>query len=100
VLLIGWSSSTFRWRPAQAGYLKLNPGGVVPTLVIDGKPFTESAALLMALASVIPTRIRADAGARGAPRGGNGSSISTRSPRPTGFGSIRRISVPPSTRRR
>ncbi len=30
-------------------YLKLNPQGVVPTLVIDGKPMTESAALLMIL---------------------------------------------------
>src|SRR5690606_9034704 len=26
-------------------YLKLNPGGVVPTLIIDGKPLGESAAL-------------------------------------------------------
>jgi glutathione S-transferase len=34
----------------EPGYLKLNPDGVVPTLVIDGEPFTESAALLMALA--------------------------------------------------
>ncbi len=33
----------------EPGYLKLNPDGVVPTLVIDGEPFTESAALLMAL---------------------------------------------------
>ena len=31
-------------------YLKLNPRGVVPTLVIDGRPLSESAALLMVLA--------------------------------------------------
>lgn len=30
-------------------YLKLNPLGVVPTLVIDGRPMNESAALLMML---------------------------------------------------
>ena len=33
----------------SAAYLKLNPQGVVPTLVIDGKAMTESAALLMIL---------------------------------------------------
>jgi glutathione S-transferase len=31
-------------------YLRLNPDGVVPTLVIDGVPRTESAALVLALA--------------------------------------------------
>ena len=35
-------------------YLKLNPQGVVPTLVIDGKPMTESAALLMILSERHP----------------------------------------------
>ena len=35
-------------------YLKLNPAGVVPTLVIDGKPHVESAALLMILAARHP----------------------------------------------
>ena len=30
-------------------YLKLNPRGVVPTLVVDGQPLAESAALLMLL---------------------------------------------------
>jgi glutathione S-transferase len=35
-------------------YRKLNPHGVVPTLVIDGKPFVESAALLMVLAERHP----------------------------------------------
>jgi glutathione S-transferase len=33
----------------EAGYLRLNPRGQVPTLVIDGKPYFESAALLMIL---------------------------------------------------
>jgi len=35
-------------------YLKLNPGGVVPTLLIDDAPFTESAALLMTIATRHP----------------------------------------------
>jgi glutathione S-transferase len=35
-------------------YLKLNPLGVVPTLLIDDMPFTESAALLMAIATRHP----------------------------------------------
>lgn len=35
-------------------YLKLNPNGVVPTLLIDDVPFTESAALLMAIATRHP----------------------------------------------
>lgn len=35
-------------------YLALNPQGVVPTLVIDGRPVTESAALLMVLADRHP----------------------------------------------
>ena len=35
-------------------YLELNPHGVVPTLVIDGKPMTESAALLMILSERHP----------------------------------------------
>ena len=35
-------------------YLKLNPHGVVPALMIDGKPMTESAALLMMLAERHP----------------------------------------------
>ena len=38
----------------SAEYLKLNPHGVVPTLVIDGRPLTESAALLMILADRHP----------------------------------------------
>ena len=38
----------------SAAYLKLNPHGVVPTLLIDGKPMTESAALLMILAERHP----------------------------------------------
>jgi glutathione S-transferase len=35
-------------------YLKLNPRGVVPTLVIDGRPLSESAALLLMLAERHP----------------------------------------------
>jgi glutathione S-transferase len=35
-------------------YLKLNPQGKVPTLIIDGRPCTESAALLMLLAERHP----------------------------------------------
>jgi glutathione S-transferase len=34
----------------SAAYLKLNPSGRVPTLIIDGQAYTESAALLMLLA--------------------------------------------------
>jgi glutathione S-transferase len=34
----------------ELAYLKLNPSGVVPTLVIDGTPFSEAASLLMTLA--------------------------------------------------
>jgi len=37
-----------------AEYLKLNPRGQVPTLVIDGRPYFESAALLMILAERHP----------------------------------------------
>lgn len=41
--------------PARdAAYLKLNPRGQVPTLLIDGKPYVESSALLMALADRHP----------------------------------------------
>jgi glutathione S-transferase len=35
-------------------YLRLNPDGRVPTLVVDGKPYGESAALLMLLAELHP----------------------------------------------
>ena len=35
-------------------YLKLNPAGRVPTLVVDGRPYSESAALLMLLAERHP----------------------------------------------
>jgi glutathione S-transferase len=38
----------------DAAYLALNPGGVVPTLLIDGRALTESAALLMILAQRHP----------------------------------------------
>lgn len=35
-------------------YLKLNPNGLVPTLLIDGAPFTEAASLLMTIAARHP----------------------------------------------
>lgn len=38
----------------SADYLKLNPGGVVPTLVCDGEPLSEAAALVMHLADSYP----------------------------------------------
>jgi glutathione S-transferase len=38
----------------KPAYLALNPSGVVPTLVIDGKPRTESSALVMLLAERHP----------------------------------------------
>jgi glutathione S-transferase len=42
-------------------YLRLNPIGRVPTLLIDGKPHTESAALLMLLAELHPAAAMAPA---------------------------------------
>ncbi len=38
----------------REGYLRLNPNGMVPTLVIDGAPYYECAALLMLLAERHP----------------------------------------------
>lgn len=38
----------------SADYLKLNPGGVVPTLIVDGAPMVESGAILMLLAERHP----------------------------------------------
>ena len=38
----------------QPGYLALNPHGVVPTLVVDGRPCREAAALLLQLADDHP----------------------------------------------
>ena len=38
----------------EPAYLKLNPQGVVPTLMIDGMPMAESAAILMMLADRHP----------------------------------------------
>ncbi|HTO60768.1 MAG TPA: glutathione S-transferase family protein [Bradyrhizobium sp.] len=46
---------SFRARDMQgAAYLKLNPEGKVPTLVIDGRPLTEVAAILFYLAKRFP----------------------------------------------
>ncbi|MEK7265127.1 MAG: glutathione S-transferase family protein [Pseudomonadota bacterium] len=39
-----------RGEQKSPAYLKLNPAGQVPTLVVDGEPFTETAAILMWLA--------------------------------------------------
>ncbi|HEY0973703.1 MAG TPA: glutathione S-transferase family protein [Solimonas sp.] len=45
----------FETRAQQdADYLKLNPQGVVPTLIADGRPLVESGALLMILADRHP----------------------------------------------
>jgi glutathione S-transferase len=41
-------------RQRDPAYLKLNPGGLVPTLLIDGVPRAESAALLMTIATRHP----------------------------------------------
>src|SRR6266513_2336480 len=43
------------------GYLRLNPAGRVPTLVIDGAPYGESTALLMLLAERHPDALLAPA---------------------------------------
>ncbi|HEY0476074.1 MAG TPA: glutathione S-transferase family protein [Kofleriaceae bacterium] len=40
----------------QPGYLALNPAGVVPTLVIDGQPICEAAAIALYLAEAHPAR--------------------------------------------
>ena len=46
---------SFRAKDMQAAaYLKLNPAGQVPTLVIDGRPLTEVAAILFYLAKRFP----------------------------------------------
>ena len=38
----------------SAEYLRLNPAGVVPTLVMNGQVLTEAAAILMQLADLYP----------------------------------------------
>lgn len=40
----------------QPAYLALNPAGVVPTLVIDGQPVTEAAAIALHLVDAYPAR--------------------------------------------
>lgn len=40
----------------QPAYLALNPAGMVPTLVIDGQPITEAAAISLHLADAHPAR--------------------------------------------
>jgi len=41
-------------QPRTAAYLALNPLGQVPTLIVDGRPLTETSALLMLLAERHP----------------------------------------------
>jgi glutathione S-transferase len=41
-------------KQRDPGYLKFNPNGLVPTLLIDGAPFTEAASLLMTIAARHP----------------------------------------------
>ena len=45
----------------QPDYLKLNPNGLVPTLVVDGTPMYECAALLLLLAERHPEAVMAPA---------------------------------------
>ena len=45
----------------SAEYLKLNPAGVVPTLVLDGRTLTEAAAIVMTLADLHPEAVLAPA---------------------------------------
>lgn len=40
----------------NAEYLRLNSGGTVPTLAIDGQPLTESQAILTYIADLVPER--------------------------------------------
>lgn len=42
------------WEQKSPEYLKLNPNGVVPTLVIDGEPVYEAVALVLHLADTYP----------------------------------------------
>ena len=44
----------WRYENLSPEYLKLNPNGVVPTLVHDGKPVTESAVILYYLEDAFP----------------------------------------------
>ena len=43
-----------RREQKSASYLKFNPAGVVPTLIVDGHPVTETGAILMLLAERHP----------------------------------------------
>jgi glutathione S-transferase len=45
---------TLRGDQNEPGYLKLNPNGVVPTLVDDGKPIVESSLILYYIDDVFP----------------------------------------------
>ncbi len=91
-------------RDAQhdAEYLRLNPRGQVPTLVIDGKPYFESAALLMILAERHPEARLAPPGEAHSGRTGTSGSPSSpiRSGPPIATGSIRRTLARRNTRQR
>jgi glutathione S-transferase len=53
-----WSSRimTLRGDQFEPGYLKLNPNGVVPTLLHDGEPVIESSVILYYLESAFQNR--------------------------------------------
>ena len=59
-----------KWLDLDSGeqkrpeYLALNPNGVVPTLVVDGKPHHEAAALLLYLAGDHPRYVSGRLAAR------------------------------------
>ena len=48
------SIDIFKGEQKSPEYLKIHPGGKVPTLVVDGKTLTENAAILMYLSSLAP----------------------------------------------
>ena len=58
---------TLRGDQYEPAYLKLNPNGVVPTLVHDGVPITESSLILYYIDDVFPA---AATDAEGAARSG------------------------------
>jgi len=45
---------TLRGDQTEPAYLKLNPNGVVPTLIHDGEPITESSLILYYIDEVFP----------------------------------------------
>jgi glutathione S-transferase len=49
---------TLRGDQYEPAYLKLNPNGVVPTLIHDGEPITESSLILYYIDDAFPERRR------------------------------------------